>query len=451
MKRINVVQYGLKGDGSLETKTLQSIIDDYSAEDSILFFPKGTYVLSTVHLRDHTHLEFEDGATILGSKNFDDFERDEPVDYPLYQDASHSFFHCSLFVGEGAKDISIIGKATIDMQSVWDEKNVRNMVHRGAKGIALKECKDVTLRGFSILHATDLAVYFAGCENVMISKLTLKVYIDGISPDNSKHVLISDCDVLSGDDGIVFKSSYTLNRLDFCRDIEVKNCKISSRCNAIKFGTESNGGFYNVNIHDIEIYNTRITGISVESVDGGCVDGVSISNIQMRNVNAPLFIFLGERLRGPAGSKVGSIQNISISDVDAYGPYEPYQTIAWNYNSYLAKDEWQDPRNFGVAENLVLNAEDGDKSWQFTSNVCGLEKKHLKNVCLSNINFEVDGGILKYEKEVRKTAYEYPEVYAYGTVLPASGIYFRYVDGLTLDNVKIRTIKKDLRAPIVID
>ena len=80
-----------------------------------------------------------------------------------------------------------------------------------------------------------------------------KVYIDGISPDNSKNVRIHDCDVETGDDGIVFKSSYTLNRLDICKDIHVWNCKVKSRCNAIKFGTETNGGFENILIENIDI------------------------------------------------------------------------------------------------------------------------------------------------------------------------------------------------------
>ena len=451
MKRINVLDYGLKGDGSLETKSLQKIIDLYSKPDNVIYFPFGSYVLSTIHLRDDTHLYFEKGVMILGSENFDDYERDEKVDYPLYQDASHSFFHCSLFLGENVKNVSLEGDATIDMRSVWDEENVRNMVHRGAKCVALKECENVSIKGLTILHATDLAIYFAGCDNVEIDGIKMRVYIDGISPDNSKRVHISNCDVLSGDDGIVFKSSYSLNRLDFCKDIEVKNCTISSRCNAIKFGTESNGGFYGIDIHDIDIRNTRITGVSIESVDGGIIDNIKISNIKMTNVNAPLFIHLGKRLRGPKGRGVGAIKNIYISNITATGPYEPYQSIAWNYDSFKKGDSFQDPKVFGVAENISIKENDEKEPWQFTSNVCGLKERHLENISLSNIHMELDGGVMNYEREVRETAYEYPEVYVYGKVLPASGIYFRYVNDLTLKDVEIKTIHKDLREAIVVD
>ena len=70
---------------------------------------------------------------------------------------------------------------------------------------------------------------FAGCENVCIHGIKMYVYIDGISPDNSKNVRIYDCDVEAGDDGIVFKSSYTLNRLDECRNVTVTTYRPDAR------------------------------------------------------------------------------------------------------------------------------------------------------------------------------------------------------------------------------
>ena len=89
-----------------------------------------------------------------------------------------------IFLGIGCKNIKILGPGTIDMQSVWDEDNIRDIVHRGAKCIALKECHNIVIEGITVLNATDLAIYFAGCYHVEIRDCKLKVYIDGISPDN---------------------------------------------------------------------------------------------------------------------------------------------------------------------------------------------------------------------------------------------------------------------------
>ena len=314
------------------TKAVQNIIDKMNVGDALVF-KEGEYVLSTVYLKSGIRIKLEKGCVIYGSEKFDDYDRDEKVDYPLYQDASHSFFHCSMFVGENVGDITIEGAGVIDMRSVWDEKNVRNMAHRGAKCVALKNCKNVTLKDFSVKNCTDLAVYFAGCENVKISGLKVKTYIDGISPDNSKDVSIEDCEVESGDDGIVFKSSYTLNRLGVCERITVKNCAIRSRCNAIKFGTETNGGFSDITVENVRISDTRLAGIAVESVDGAAVKNLRFKNVKMTNVGTPFFIHLGNRLRGPKGSEIGKIEDIAFENVTAKGEYREYEIMPWNYDS----------------------------------------------------------------------------------------------------------------------
>ena len=67
-----------------------------------------------------------------------------------------------MFVGIDCENVSITGRAKLDMRSVWDEEDVRNMAHRGAKCIALKNCKNVELSKFSLYFAIDLEIYFAG-------------------------------------------------------------------------------------------------------------------------------------------------------------------------------------------------------------------------------------------------------------------------------------------------
>ncbi len=165
----NVLKYGAVADGkTLDTKAVQQAIDDCSFTGGIVIFPKGSYVLSSVFLKSNVALVFEDGVQILGSLDLNDYCPDEKLDYPLYQDKSHSCFHCSMFIGIDCENIKITGKGKIDMRSVWDEKNIRQMAHRGAKCIALKNCKNVELSNFELNFATDLAIYFAGCEDVEI-------------------------------------------------------------------------------------------------------------------------------------------------------------------------------------------------------------------------------------------------------------------------------------------
>ena len=454
---VSVFEFGGVADGeTLCTQAVQKAVDFcHENGGGIVRFDGGRYVLSTIFLKSNVHLQIAEDAELLGSLNFYDYTQQEKIDYPIYQDASHTYFDLSMFVGRNCENISITGKGKIDMRSVWDEDGVRGEAirNRGPKCIALKECKNVEISGLNIVHVTDLAVYFAGCENVDIYDLRLQVYIDGISPDNSKNVRIYNCDLETGDDGIVFKSSYTLNRIDICKNIKVWNCKIKSRCSAIKFGTETNGGFENIEIENIEIRDTRITGIAIESVDGALVDGVTIKNVKMRNVNAPLFIHIGRRMRGPQGRELGRIKNITLKNIIAEGPYEPYEIVPWNYSSYKKNDTWQLPWVFDGAEGFdkaeSKNTEEID--WQMKSNVCGLAERYLENITLKNVYFKLDGGVKEYNRNVPEVAQDYPEVYVYGRILPAKGIYFRYVDGLTLDNVRVETYREDKREAFVLD
>ena len=438
------------------TDAVQSAIDECNKSGGgVVRFEKGVYVLSTVFLKSNVTIEIFAGAEILGAESYYDYAQEEKVDYPIYQDSSHTYFNPSLFVGLDCKNVKITGGGKIDMRSVWDEDGVRGeaIKHRGAKCIALKNCKNVEISDLEINNATDLAIYFAGCEDVEIYGIKMRVYIDGISPDNSKSVRIHDCDVETGDDGIVFKSSYTLNRRDICRDIHVWNCKVKSRCNAIKFGTETNGGFKNVLIENIEIRETRITGVSIESVDGAVVDGITIRNVKMTNVNAPIFVHIGKRMRGPEGLKIGKICNVLLENITADGPYEEYVIIPWNYFSYKENDTIQKPWIFGAAESFddthSLNTAESD--WQMTSNVCGLPESLLENITLRNVHLKLDGGVKEYKKDVPEEAQDYPEVFVYGRILPAKGIYFRHINGLTLDNVTVKTYREDVRENFVFD
>lgn len=451
MKIVNVVENKiLPNTGKLLTDELQELIETLDEETTIVF-PKGEYLLATIFIHSNLHFVFEEGCKILGSKDFYDFALSEKLDYPTYQDASHSYFNPSLFVGREVENVSFEGPGIIDMQSTWDEDNIRDIVHRGAKAIAIREGKNLRFENFEIYNATDLALYFAGCENVVVRGLKMRVYIDGISPDNSKNVLIENCDVEAGDDAIVFKSSYTLNRLGICENIEVRNCNLKSRCNAIKFGTETNGGFKNFNIYNIKIRETRITGIAIESVDGAIIDGINISNVEMTNVGSPLFIHLGKRLRGPEGTQIGEIKNINLENITAKGPYEPYEIIEWNYVSFVKQEKIQYPWIFGSAEGVKDLDQNKSGPWQFISNICGLPGHNLKNIKLKNISFELNGGCSEYNREVPEEAQSYPEVYVYGKVLPAKGIYFRHIDGLAIENVEIKTLRPDVREALVFD
>lgn len=454
MKRCDVTKFNvLPNTDELLTDKVQSLIDSLPENGGEIYFPKGRYILSTLHLKNNVTINVAKGAYLLGTKNFEKYDEIEKWDFPLYQDLSHSNFNCSLFVGKRLKNICFKGHGVIDMRSVWDDENIKNNPsHRGAKVITLVECKNILIENIKVRNATDLALYFVECNKLIIRNLDLNVHIDGISPDNCKNVLIENCKIVSGDDALVFKSSYNLNHLSECNNIVARNCFIKSRCNAIKFGTESNGGFKNFKIQNMFIKNTREAGVAIESVDGGIIDNLNFDKIKMVNVNAPIFIMLGKRMRGPKELEIGSISNIAISNLHASGPYpERYKTNLWNYPSFKNKVIYQDRWNFWGSENKDTTNVDKTVPWQLTSNICGLSDKYIKNITLSNITLDVFGGAKQeqYPEKVPDDYDGYPEAFAYGWILPASGLFIRHVEGLKLENITINTLKKDSREKII--
>jgi len=395
-----------------------------------VLIPAGTYVMGSVHLYSNVHIVLEAGARVLGSTDMNDYDLREPFEGPRYQDGSHSYFHHSMFWAEDCENISITGLGVIDMQEVWESVHTPGESEwggkRGAKIIACKRCKNVTVTDLTLLHATDIAVYFAGCERVRVRGLSIDTNIDGISPDCCRNVVISDCIVKSGDDSIVLKSSYTLKEKRVCENVTVTNCVVSSRCNGIKLGTESNGGFRNISISNCVVYDTFSSGLALQITDGGDMDGVAVSNITMKNVGSPIFIILSDRRRAPEGTELGSLKNVTINNLTATGPF----------------DRWYGPRFSAVQESGGYCYSD-----IHTSTVTGQPDKPIENISLSNIYLTVPGGGTEDERKVilPEITHTYPENHHFGDKNPACGIYFRHVRNLNISNVYVETLEPDAR------
>ena len=72
------------------------------------------------------------------------------------------------------------------------------------------------------------------------------------------------------------------------------------------------------------------------------------------------------------------------------------------------------------------------------------------NIVLKNVHLKLDGGVKAYKKEVpEQPICDYPEVFVYGRILPAKGIYFRHINGLIIDNVTVETYRPDKREDFV--
>jgi len=384
-------------------------------------------------LKSNISLFIDQGATLVAAKEKDGkgFDDPEPNAFDQYQDFGHSHWKNSLIYGEGLHDISIVGQGFI-----WGKGLTRSTNQPkggGNKTIALKLCRNVNLENISILHGGHFALLATGVDNLTIDNLKVDTDRDGFDIDCCKNVRVSNCYVNSPfDDGICLKSSFGLGYVKATENVTITNCQVSgydqgsfldgtfkreykrysdsSTTGRIKFGTESNGGFKNITISNCVFDYSR--GLALETVDGGLLEDVTITNITMRDItNAPIFIRLGARMRGPDTISIGACRRIIISNIVAYNV---------------------DSRHGAI--------------------ISGLPGHDIEDLQLDNIRIYYKGGgpgdsisrvVPEYEKD-------YPEPFRW-RIMPSYGFFIRHVTGLKMHNVEVSFMKNDPRPAFILD
>ena len=383
---------------------VQSAVDAAAqAGGGVVFLPAGKHVSGTIHLRSNISILLAPGAVLVASANEADFDQYEKLDYDSHADRETTFMHYALLAGDGIENVAIVGQGTID----------GNRPKRGGpKPIALKHCRRVSIRGVRVVNSPNYAISLLGSDYVDISAVTIEnSYADGIDPDSSRFVRISDSYVDSHDDAICLKASLALGAPRSTENVTVTNCTLRTDSNNLKLGTESSGDFKNIAFSNCtmsarEGARRAISGLSVESVDGSHIDGIVASNLTMRDVDAPIFIRLGNRGRGLNPKIPGTLENVSVANVVATGA-------------------------------------------RIACSITGLEGQRVKRISLADIRIAFEGGERReISAEVPEFPEKYPEAKMFGP-LPAYGLYARHVEELTLRDVRLRHEQPDVRPSIL--
>ncbi len=439
-----VTDFGAVGDGvTVNTQAIQAAIDSCARKGGgTVVIPKGTFLSGTIYLKNGVNIHLEQGATLLGSPNVEDYPLNT-CNFPSYSD---SYVGRALIWGENLSDVGITGHGKIDGQGVKfrdnrpDPDEWANLVafyrdttrYRPEPGyinrpylIRFISCRNVRIEDVTLLNSPMWMQQYLNCDFVRIQNIT--VYNHGsrnndmIDIDCSRNVIISGCYGDSADDGITLKSTGPLPT----ENVTISDCVVSSFCNAIKMGTESSGGFKNITISNCVIRPSAepnviygraegLAGLALEIVDGGSLDGVTISNISMKGTTAPIFMRLGNRARpsqpnlpSPA---VGAFRNVIVSNIAA--------TAAGNTGC----------------------------------SITGIPDQDMENVTLSNIKIHFVGGGSKEQSEAVVPEHEkkYPESTMFG-VLPSYGFYCRHVNGLSFRDVTLSYEQPDQRPAFIGD
>ncbi len=431
--------YGAAGDGkTLDTDAVNRAIEAAAATGGAMVrFSAGTYLCTSIHLKSNVTLYLDAGSVIEAAEGpLPRYDDPEPNPWKDFQDYGHSHWQNSLIWGIGLRNISIRGNGLIH------GKGLDCGFHKGGykdggpgtgnKSISLRDCVNVTLRDFSILHGGHFGILATGVDNLVIDGVKIDTNRDGMDIDCCRNVRISNCSVNAPwDDGICLKASYALGEKRPCENITISSCFVSGnydegtlldgtfrrssrdygslRTGRIKLGTESNGDFKNIAISNCVFDDCR--GLAIESVDGSVIEDVAISNITMRHVaNSPIFIRLGNRARGPGHPPVGAIRHVTIDNVVA-----------------------------------------SDADWSLGCLITGIPGHPIEDVRISNVDFIQEGGGPKALAARVPPELEtgYPEPENFGS-LPSYGFFLRHVRDVEIHHARLRFATPEGRPAFVL-
>ena len=325
---------------------IQRAIDSCAANGGgIVFFPAGDYYSATIRLRSNVELNFSLGATLHALP-----------DTSLYKNAKQGLENSgeaitpALILGIGLKHIAITGRGRIvgepefgssvvtdnDTYPGWNETARKAGVPMDkpfvkapkVSLIYLSECEDVTISDVSIIDSPNWACHIQWSKQVRVksviitSSLERGVNSDGLDIDGCQDVVVSDCIISTGDDGICLKSTRQGGRTEPCLDITVTNCVVSSTSCALKIGTESHADFRRIIFSNCIIKDTN-RGLGIIVRDGATVSDVVFTNIIMDCQRKPFFwwgdaeAFHFVVLKRNPDSKVGRIERVSLRNIVA--------------------------------------------------------------------------------------------------------------------------------------
>ncbi len=479
---VNIRDQGARGDGiTLDSPAINAAIAAVSAAGGgTVILPAGRYLSFSIQLRSHLTLQFESGAVLVAaepSPALGHYDAAEPSDSTAYQDFGHSHWHNSLLWGVDLEDVSILGPGRIDGTRGLTRRGpparrdlatpalpatvppASSMDGLGNKALALKNCRRVILRDFTILNGGHFALLATGVDHLTLDNLLVDTNRDGFDLDACRHVRISNCSVNAPhDDAIVLKTSYALGAPRATEDVTIVNCAVSGfdagtvldgtygctmtaapdrdgPTGRIKLGTESNGAFRNIVIANCTF--TRSRGLALETVDGGVIEDVVVTGLTLREVsNSPIFLRLGHRARGPAGAPIGAIRRVKISHVVASDTDGRFPVLLAGLPDHPIEDV--------TLEDIHVASRGGLTPEQVAQQPAALVNPFFLRGAEPGLAGPRD------PLAVPEHATGYPEPSMFG-LLPAGAIYARHVARLSIRDFTTEFSTPDRRPAVVLD
>ncbi len=309
-----VNQYGAVGDGKhLDTAAIQQALDAASATGGTVSFQPGVYLSGSLFLHTGTTLDLPQGATIVGSEDLKDY----PM-LPTRVAGIEMTWPAALINVRDQHHVTITGQGTIDgdgpiwWKSYWDlrasyePRGLRwasDYDARRPRLLLVQNSSDVFIGGGLQLRRSGFwTVHILYSHDIHVDGVTIRnneggrgPSTDGIDIDSSRKILVEHADIDVNDDALCLKSGRDADGLRVNRpteEIVIRDCIVRHGAAAITIGSETSGGFRNIEAYRIEALSGVPSGVLFKSARtrGGVARDIRIHDLTLEGVAIPIHI-----------------------------------------------------------------------------------------------------------------------------------------------------------------
>jgi len=306
--------YGARGDGTtLETTAIQKAIDAAAKANGTVTLKPGTYLTGSLFLKSGITFEVPEGVTLIGSQKLEDYPQ-----LPTRIAGIEMTWPAALINTRDQHNITITGKGTIDgdgpvwWKSYWDlratyepkglrwasdydARRPRLMLFQNSSDIHLGGGITLKRSGFwtvQVLYSHDITIDGVVIRNNEGGK---GPSTDGIDIDSSRKVLVAHADIDVNDDALCLKAGRDSDGLRVNRpteDIVIRDSIIRHGAAAVTIGSETSGGFRNIEAYNITALSGVPSGVLFKSahVRGGWAKDIRIHDLDLQGVAIPIHI-----------------------------------------------------------------------------------------------------------------------------------------------------------------
>ncbi|MDZ7722636.1 MAG: glycoside hydrolase family 28 protein [candidate division KSB1 bacterium] len=398
-RSFDVTDFGAQGDGVTDCTEafVQAIAACHDSGGGRVIVPQGKYLTGAIHLKSNVNLHISDGATILFSRNLEDYL---PVVYTRFEGVE-CMNYSPLIYGYNLENIALTGEGTLDGQAdethwwSWAKKQdhgwQEGMPHQKADRdrlfqmgednapvqervfgpghylrvnfIQFYRCKNILIDGLTLKRSPMWEIHPVLSENITVRNVTIDSHgpnNDGCNPESSKNILIENCYFDTGDDCIALKAGRNGDgrRVDTpTENVIIRNCRMKDGHGGVVIGSEMTGGCRNVFVEDCVMDSPnldRALRIKTNSLRGGTVEHIYMRNVRIGQVADAILRVYFHYENGDAGDYTPVVRNIHLKNVTS--EKSKYALLLEGYERSPITHIYLDSCKFnGVEQGNILN------------------------------------------------------------------------------------------------